>query len=155
MSLTGIKCSLSTRPTIRIGEDRNAPIGPQSQVQNIAETMTASGETPVRCILYSADAALDSCCINRPELRCQRLAQVQLDAGVLNLLARIVEVEDLIRTGQKPAWRLAQAVYGVTVARKQYVFPSRRASNKTKKGGVCRSTGTKMLNNRVHAFLST
>src|SRR5208283_5500904 len=37
----GRKCSFRISPTIRIGEDRNAPIGPHIQVQNSSDRMTA------------------------------------------------------------------------------------------------------------------
>src|SRR5690348_12629117 len=40
--LTGIKCSFRMRPTISSGDDRNAPIGPHSQVQNASARKTAS-----------------------------------------------------------------------------------------------------------------
>ena len=63
-------------------------------------------------------APLDSRSVYRPALRSHPLAQVQLDAGVLKLLARGVEVEDLIRTRQQPARRLAQAVHRMAVPRK-------------------------------------
>src|SRR5882724_12551562 len=40
--LTGIKCSFTINPTIKSGDDRKAPIGPHSQVQNASARNTAS-----------------------------------------------------------------------------------------------------------------
>ena len=38
---SGVRCSLTISPTIKIGVDRNAPIGPHIQIQNNRDRTTA------------------------------------------------------------------------------------------------------------------
>ncbi|MFO0580024.1 MAG: hypothetical protein U1A78_39125 [Polyangia bacterium] len=88
--------------------------------------------------------------LHRAECRGQRLGELQLDAGVLDLPARGVEVEDLVEARKESARRLANAEKRVGVARKQHELAARTATHYAKKSSVGGSTRTKMLNHRVH-----
>ena len=77
--------------------------------------------------------------IHRPRCRFHRLGQTQLDARVLDLLTRRIEVEDSIETGQQPARRLVDSIDRVIVARKQHVLHMRRAPHESVKGGSHRA----------------